>query len=197
MKVFTVIDTRTNSKKVWESTANTLAELKAEMRTNGISTDNIVIQEGLTKTEFMNDNSVLPHDVNYKGTVTNNLVFRVTLNEKNIKSGANRAEVLKEIVRRNLQKTVKEAAYVPYTNVKTDILLDIIKEDDKIKAASQPFAVKAEGVYSLNDIAAAFDRLIDILLEEDYLSDDEVAYIHSGKKTLSVYDDKELDSMFD
>ena len=44
--------------------------------------------EGLTKTELINNDSILPTNVMYKGTPTNNLTIMLTNSNKKIKSGA-------------------------------------------------------------------------------------------------------------
>lgn len=86
-KRFTVVDTRSNQVKTFNSEATTVGELKQDLRNIGINPDGMAIQEGLTKTELGSDSSLLPSDVNYRGTVTNNLVFRLTQPNKKIKSG--------------------------------------------------------------------------------------------------------------
>ena len=45
--------------------------------------------EGITKTSPVGDDSLLPTNVNYKGTVTNNLVYMLTNTNKRIRSGVN------------------------------------------------------------------------------------------------------------
>lgn len=88
----TIISSATQSRKEIMSSAETLGELKADLREVGIDYDGMTFMEGLTKTEFKSDESILPTNVNYKGTVTNNLVFRLTKEQKKIKSGMNRKE---------------------------------------------------------------------------------------------------------
>lgn len=129
-KRFTVFDTRTQSKKSWNSEATTVGELKRELSNLGISTNGMAIQEGLTKVEFINDDSVLPTEVPdpRTGEMTSNLLFRLTKTNKNIESGADRKE-LYEIIRGNgLQSAIKNKFGKNYTNVSTDELDTFINE---------------------------------------------------------------------
>lgn len=138
-KKFTVIDTRTMQKKSFDSQATTVAELKADLRRLGISTEGMVIQEGLTKTEFTSDVSVLPHDVPYKGGITNNLVFRITQAEKKIKSGAgmSRKEAYNKVKELGLTKAIAKKYKKNFTMCKTTELIT------EIEAATKSTTVKA------------------------------------------------------
>ena len=138
-KKFTVIDTRTMQKKSFDSQATTVAELKADLRRLGISTEGMVIQEGLTKTEFTSDASVLPHDVPYKGGITNNLVFRITQAEKKIKSGAgmSRKEAYDKVKELGLTKAIAKKYKKNFTMCKTTELIA------EIEAATKSTTVKA------------------------------------------------------
>ena len=83
----TIISTKNHSTKVINSAATTLGELKTDLDNAGISYTDCTFFEGLTKTELKNNDAILPHDVPYKGTITNNLVFMITNASKKIKSG--------------------------------------------------------------------------------------------------------------
>lgn len=82
-----VVSTKNQKKSVIMSAATTLAELKADLRHNGIEYGGMTFYEGTSKTELKTDASVLPHDVPYKGTTTNELVFMLTNTNKKIRSG--------------------------------------------------------------------------------------------------------------
>lgn len=102
----TVVQTKNQKKSVIMSAATTLAELKSDLRANGIDYDGMTFFEGTSKVELKNDASVLPHDVPYKGTITNELVFMLTNTNKKIKSGAvamSRAEAYSAIKSMGLQ----------------------------------------------------------------------------------------------
>ena len=89
-----VVNTKTQGRNNIESNAETLGQLKEELRAAGISFDGMTFMEGSTKTELKDDSSVLPTNVPVKrggvatGETTNNLVFFLTAPEKHISSGA-------------------------------------------------------------------------------------------------------------
>ena len=143
-KLFTVVTA--NGVKKFKSTANTVAELKADLRKNGISTENMAIQEGLTKMKFNSDNDYLPHDVPYKGTSTNNLVFRITQKEKHISSGAGtpRAELYAKVKKLGLQDKIKAKFGKNFTQCKGSDLEAMIAEAGGEAVAPKDNAKKAD-----------------------------------------------------
>jgi hypothetical protein len=132
----TVIPTKTHKTQVIESAATTLAELKADLTKAGIDYTDCTFFEGLTKIELKNDAAILPHDIPYKGTTTNNLVFMITNASKKIRSGAklDRKAIIEEIKVKNLTEVVKKTYGKNYTNCKTEDLQKILNKE----AASTP-----------------------------------------------------------
>ena len=143
-KLFTVVTA--NGVKKFKSTANTVAELKADLRKNGISTENMAIQEGLTKMKFTSDSDYLPHDVPYKGTSTNNLVFRITQKEKHISSGAGtpRAELYAKVKELGLQDKIKAKFGKNFTQCKGTDLEAMIAEAGSEAVAPKDSAKKVD-----------------------------------------------------
>ena len=140
-KKFTVIDSETQQTKVIESNATTVAELKSDLRANGFDLTGKTIQEGLTRTEFKSDDSLLPHDVPRNGGYTNDLVFRLTKAQKNIKSGAmTRPEAYAAVKKLGLQAEIAKKYGKNFTMCKT---ADLIAEVEKASKKSAPKA-KAE-----------------------------------------------------
>ena len=125
----TVIPTKTHKTQVIESAATTLAELKADLTKAGIDYTDCTFFEGLTKIELKNDAAILPHDVPYKGTTTNNLVFMITNASKKIRSGADRKSIIAEIKAKNLTEVVKKTYGKNYTNCKTEDLQKILNKE--------------------------------------------------------------------
>ena len=127
----TVIPTKTHNTQVIESAATTLAELKADLTKAGIDYTDCTFFEGLTKIELKNDAAILPHDVPYKGTTTNNLVFMITNASKKIRSGAklDRKAIIEEIKSKNLTELVKKTYGKNYTNCKTEDLQKILNKE--------------------------------------------------------------------
>lgn len=141
----TVVSTRNQKKSVIMSAATTLAELKADLRQNGIDYDGMTFFEGTSKVELKNDASVLPHDVPYKGTITNELVFMLTNTNKKIRSGAvamSRAEAYNAIKSMGLQDACVKKFGKNFTMCKTADLIALIQSNGASKPA--PAAPKAE-----------------------------------------------------
>ena len=141
----TVVQTKNQKKSVIMSAATTLAELKSDLRANGIDYDGMTFFEGTSKVELKNDASVLPHDVPYKGTVTNELVFMLTNTNKKIRSGAatmSRAEAYSAIKSMGLQNACVKKFGKNFTMCKTTDLIALIQGNGAAKPA--PVAPKAE-----------------------------------------------------
>lgn len=141
----TVVQTKNQKKSVIMSVATTLAELKSDLRANGIDYDGMTFFEGTSKVELKNDASVLPHDVPYKGTITNELVFMLTNTNKKIRSGAvamSRAEAYNAIKSMGLQDACVKKFGKNFTMCKTADLIALVQSNGASKPA--PAAPKAE-----------------------------------------------------
>lgn len=141
----TVVQTKNQKKSVIMSAATTLAELKSDLRANGIDYNGMTFFEGTSKVELKNDASVLPHDVPYKGTVTNELVFMLTNTNKKIKSGAatmSRAEAYSAIKSMGLQDACVKKFGKNFTMCKTTDLIALVQSNGASKPA--PVAPKSE-----------------------------------------------------
>lgn len=141
----TVVQTKNQKKSVIMSAATTLAELKSDLRANDIDYDGMTFFEGTSKVELKNDASVLPHDVPYKGQVTNELVFMLTNTNKKIRSGAatmSRAEAYSAIKSMGLQDTCVKKFGKNFTMCKTADLIALVQSNSAAKPA--PATPKAE-----------------------------------------------------
>jgi len=103
MKTITIVSSREQKKYVIETEASTMAELTAAMDEAGINYSGMTLYEGLTKAEYnpTKGDAILPHDVPYKGTVTNDLVFMLTAPQKKIKSGGMSYSEMKAYIKDN------------------------------------------------------------------------------------------------
>ena len=145
VRKITVVQTKNQKKSVIMSAAMTLAELKSDLRANGIDYDGMTFFEGTSKVELKNDASVLPHDVPYKGTITNELVFMLTNTNKKIRSGAvamSRAEAYNAIKSMGLQDACVKKFGKNFTMCKTADLIALVQSNGASKPA--PAAPKAE-----------------------------------------------------
>lgn len=204
-KVFTVVNSATQSTISYESQAETLGQLKRELADKGINLDGMTIFEGLTKTELKSDDSLLPHDVPYRGTITNNLVFRITKANKNIKSGSmSRAEAYAKIKELNLQGVIASKYGKNFTMCKT---ADLINEINKVETHwENPTTENNENTSSDATVAALeekFDMLINVLLDNDVIDDVDVDIINSkpivqkkDSEEKSPYSNDEISDMF-
>lgn len=198
----TVVQTKNQKKSVIMSAATTLAELKSDLRANGIDYDGMTFFEGTSKVELKNDASVLPHDVPYKGTITNELVFMLTNTNKKIRSGAvamSRTEAYSAIKSMGLQDACVKKFGKNFTMCKTADLIALVQSNSAAKPA--PAAPKAEakkeetsvsptsnGGECIDAVArAAISKLVEILEENGTIEDyekEEVIDILGGKAEL-------------
>lgn len=222
----TVVQTKNQKKSVIMSAATTLAELKSDLRANNIDYDGMTFFEGTSKVELKNDASVLPHDVPYKGTVTNELVFMLTNTNKKIRSGAmSRTEAYNAIKSMGLQSACVKKFGKNFTMCKTADLIALVQDSGALKPAPKAEAraetkkeekVEAPASNSgecVDTVArAAINKLVEILGDNGTIEDyekEEVLGILGGEVTVSAasseeykpksaspYSDDEIDDMF-
>ena len=211
-----VIQTKNQKKSVIMSAATTLAELKSDLRANGIDYDGMTFFEGTSKVELKNDASVLPHDVPYKGTITNELVFMLTNTNKKIRSGAtnmSRMEAYNAIKSMGLQNACVKKFGKNFTMCKTIDLIALIqsngaakpapvapkaeaKKEEKVETpvntpeASTPVAPASNGGECVDSVArAAISKLVEILEDNGtikYYEEEEVLDILGGEVAVSA-----------
>lgn len=203
----TVVQTKNQKKSVIMSAATTLAELKSDLRANGIDYDGMTFFEGTSKVELKNDASVLPHDVPYKGIITNELVFMLTNTNKKIRSGAvamSRTEAYSAIKSMGLQDACVKKFGKNFTMCKTADLIALVQSNSAAKPApaapkaeakkeetpvNTPVAPTSNGGECVDAVArAAISRLVEILEENGTIEDyekEEVIDILGGKAELN------------
>lgn len=204
----TVVQTKNQKKSVIMSAATTLAELKSDLRANGIDYDGMTFFEGTSKVELKNDASVLPHDVPYKGTITNELVFMLTNTNKKIRSGAtnmSRMEAYNAIKSMGLQNACVEKFGKNFTMCKTIDLIALIqsnsaskpapkaktKKEEKMEApVNTPVTSISNGSVCVDVVArAAISKLVEILEDNGTIEDyekKEVLGILGGEVAVSA-----------
>ena len=210
----TVVSTQTQRKSVITTGAETLAELKSALDEAGINYDGMTFYEGTSRTELKDDASVLPKDVPYKGTTTNELVFMLTNTNKKIKSGdMSRAEAYAAIKANNLQDAVKSKFGKNFTQCSTEDLIGMLAKSVGTKPAAKKETkaeTKAEKPVEVVDKVArkAISELVDALYSNDSLDSedaDNIRYIlgnagykeDEDSKDASSYSDNDIDNMFD
>lgn len=190
----TIVSTQNQNKYVVNTDATTLAELKAALRAQGISYEGMTFYEGLSHTELLTDESVLPHDVPYKGTTTNELVFMLTTPNKKIRSGANLSEARQALYDAIEEYGLKEACVNAYgknfTQCKNSELMALIEEAEAARADAPK-----------GNAEKAIDLLVSILEDEVVISNAQAEQVRAALAGESVepktpYSDDELSEMF-
>ena len=186
----TIVTTSNQGKYVINTDATTLGELKAALRTNSIPYEGMTFYEGLSHSELLTDEAILPHDVPYRGTTTNELVFMLTTPNKKIRSGADnvRQALYDSIKELGLQEAVAARYGRNFTQCKNDELLAIIEE------------AQAAAHTSSSNIEEAFDALLDILENTAVVSGAHIKKVRNilkkGEVEEAPYSDAEIDAMF-
>lgn len=210
----TIVATREQKKYVIDSAATTLGELKADLDNVGINYDDMTFMEGLTRTEILRDDSILPHDVERVNRetgetyVTNELVFMLTNTAKKISSGvvcADRKSCYSYIKEHGMQDAIQRTFGKNFTQVKTEDLILFIKN------LVAPAQVTAPEHTECVDLKArkAIKMLCEALFEYDEYAFDEVSSEINGMfaeqhclctskedKCNSPYSDDEIHDMF-
>ena len=208
----TVFTSKEQKKTVIMTSATTLAELKSDLRSNGINYTNMDFFEGVSKTKLMSDDSQLPHDVPFKGATTNELVVMLSDTNKKIKSGAtSRVEVYEEIKNKGLQEAVKNHFGRNFTQVPTVDLIEFlsnsgskwIKKEVKapvaekaVKAVKEVALVETSTDCGVDKVKEALLKLVDILSDSDTINNydiDNIMEILNGEEATEEEDDDEDD----
>lgn len=123
-----IVNNKTQSQKVINSSALTLGELKAEARAAGINIEGMTWYEGHMRAELKDDAAPLPAVVTWKGQETRELTFLLTQPEKKVKSGAmTRPEVYDKVRELGLQNACKQRFGKNFTQVPTADLILLIE----------------------------------------------------------------------
>lgn len=214
----TVVSTKTQKKSVIMSCAETLGELKRDLREAGIDYEGMTFYEGTSKTELKKDESVLPKDVPYTNRTTgetkntNELVFMLTNTNKKIRSGAvamTRKEAYDAIKAKGLQAECQKRFGKNFTMCKTSDLVALVQSKTASKPAPSTPAPVAECIDT--QARAALTALVNALYNDDAIEDDilygvlDILSSEAVAPTVSEsyrpdsgspYSDNEIDAMF-
>lgn len=206
----TVVSTKTQRKQIIMSAATTLEELKRDLKAANVDYEGMTFYEGLSKTELKDNRSLLPHDISYKGQVTNELVFMLTKPDKKIASGVlspRRLKLYEEIKRSNLEYKCKEKYNKVYTQCPDNDLIHLIAENSTESCACEDTKVETAPEAEFEALRRAFIHLVTILRDNDYITLTEEDELHDAlyrksscepdELEISPYSRSEIDNMFD
>lgn len=184
-----IVSTKTQRKYTLTTDASTLAELKSVCNANNIDYEGMSWFEGTSKTEMKSDNSVLPHDVPYKGTVTNNLVFRLTPTKK-IASGMNRIDAYAVIRDNKLQQYVKDTYGKNFTQLSNAVLEEIVaKVKEKKEDVATPISVE-------KGLDISLQELLSVLFMKGVISAADFLNYNKKENEIEIFSDAEIEEMF-
>ena len=157
----------------------TLGELKDILRQRNVpfNSEN-VFKESRSKSILVNDESVLPTNVPWKGGVTNDLNFLISVPERKIKSGMDRKEAYALIKKYNLQDAVKEASGKNFTMTSTAILEKVIENhlnSSKPSKASKKPAGKKETAPKEDNCSDRLNKIkdyVESLYDDSFISEE-------------------------
>ena len=220
----TIVSTKTQKKSVIMSGAETLGELKNDLRNAGIDFEDMTFYEGTSKTELKTNESVLPKDVPYTNRTTgetintNELVFMLTNTNKKIRSGAmTRKEAYDVIRKQGLQVACLKKYGKNFTVCSTNALIALIEANTPKKRSVKKTSKSKEKVAPIEtlkvvDVQAreAIRTLANILNNNGDLYNNEakailsnldndltpVAQENYNPDSASPYSDNEIDAMF-
>lgn len=201
-RIITIVSTANSSKVEIETNATTLGELKNALRSAGVDYEGMTFYEGLTKTELIDDASVLPHDVIRNGEPTNNLVFMLTNTNKKIRSGADRTELYQIIKNNGLSEVCKQKFGKNFTLCTTSELEELVAEFSASMSSQAEEGKKETCECSSRKCKKAIKSLVAILYNNDVIDEDEQdtileqLEIEEEDDENSLYKNAEIDDMF-
>lgn len=151
--------------------ATTLGDLKQIMLAKGIDITNMDFMEGVSNVVLRDDSTILPSNIPYKGTTTNDLFIYLSLKNKKIASGMDRKEAYSIIKENCMENSVKLAFGKNFTQVSTAELERFIQENEMEKLP-EPEVAKVEKT-SIDALYKALNMLINSLEYDGVIYGDE------------------------
>lgn len=133
-----VVTTKSSKKLVLNTGVETLGELKRELDNKNFDYEGMEFTEGVSKTVLTRDDSVLPKELPFKGSITNDLAIFLTVPNKKIKSGVmSRTEVITAIKENHLTEECKKVYGKNFTTCKTVDLIALLDKKKKSAVSSE------------------------------------------------------------
>lgn len=193
-----IANTKTQKRHEINTNATTLGELKVALNEAGVDYSGMTFTEGISKTQLLTDDSMLPANVMYKGAPTNNLVMLLTNTTKNVASGC------AERSRKDAYTIIKEWGEAAknellsnygrnYTQLKTEDLWQFIDEhcekDERNEETETPIV---EETYARED-CFIYNNIKFKVLEKMWLTDNTVILKVTNEQPTITTDD--IDAM--
>lgn len=151
-----IANQKTQKKYNLQSSATTLKELKAQLDAQGIDYSGMTFTEGLSKTQLISDDSLLPTNVMYKNAPTNNLVMVLTDPNKKIASGVDYPKDRKlfsaYIKNNNLSAQITEKYGNNWTRLSTSTLIKFFEYNSNRNHTNQNLGNIRKELNKLQDI---------------------------------------------
>lgn len=147
MRQITIVETGTNTRTVIETEATTVEELLQELDARGIDYTGMSLFEGISNAEYSvsRPNAILPSNLPWKGETTNNLVFMLTPEKKNIKSGAwKRVDLFKAIKDGGYEEDIKNEFGIDYTHISNANLAAFLDEQENLEKQEEDAPAKED-----------------------------------------------------
>lgn len=135
-----VANSEDHTRKVIESEAETLGELKHDFDVNGIYYEGLDITEGISRTSLLHDSSQLPRQLSYKkpGTdttiITDDLVILITRTKKKTSSGTlSRKEIYAVIKEFGIKDQITTFFGNNYTHISSQDLVNYLQANNYLK----------------------------------------------------------------
>lgn len=187
----TIINSRTQTQTTFESNAETLGQLKEELRNKNIDYTDMAFFEGHIRAELKDDQSILPTNIPYKGRTVNDLVFMLSPVKK-ITSGSVR-EDLYQIIKNTpgMAIDIKGRYGKSYTNCTTAQLQEFIES-----ATTPAESVRCSATEAVED---ALVTLAEALYAEDVISPSVFHEVLNkiGVKQVNTMSQEDINEMFD
>ena len=164
-----VVTTKSSKKLVLNTGVETLGELKRELDNKNFDYEGMEFTEGVSKTVLTRDDSVLPKELPFKGSITNNLAIFLTVPNKKIKSGVmSRAEVIAAIKENHLTEECKKVYGKNFTTCKTTDLIALLDKKEKAVKEDKPAMPNEDVIGNAvhNKVAKENTKKSDSALEE-------------------------------
>lgn len=193
----TVWNNSTQERTVFENAdVTTWGDVLPLLDEKGIDVTNMEIREGRSKTAIINEDTVLPTNIPFKGDTTNDLLFYMTLTNKKVSSGAmTRKEMVDFLKENGLMEIVEKTygdSYTRISNANLAAFIDKYNAGELKQTSSEGKDIQESGCPGLAIVAQGICRLVNTLLDNDYIDEKEADYILDGfGATKTVIDEEE------